>query len=986
MDRYIRDFEMKTIETKIADDIIECNYILEQTAVSNLRIYHSNIRSIVKNIDELKITLHEFKTKFDLIVLTESWNLTDLTILNISGYDIIYNNSILNKNDGVVIFINSSLNYIHEIINIGITKAISLKISYNSKTIHVSSLYRLPSTCPYAFNQDMDNYLKSIKNDKADIKIFLGDININILDNNDYSEEYLNILAENGYISTINTYTREQRNSKSCIDHLFLKTEISLELFTPIVLHSCISDHYPIILQINAMSETEKNVVQYNNKYKFYLNKVKLFNEFKKESWDPIYIDNDIDNMTNSFISKLKQIVDKCTDKKIIRKQELKRKDWITNGLIKSVNKKNQLYKKMKKYPNNEQLKNEFITYRNTLDILIKTTKVNYYKQKINNIENSPGKIWTCLKNINGHKQEIREIKQIKNNTGNLTSDKIEMAEVFATHYTTLGKKLASKISADPNFKSKTTKILNSIYLQETNESEIKEIIATLKSGKSPGLDTLKTETLQEIANFIAEPLAFIINRSLEVGIFPTPLKNALIKPIYKNGDKTEPENYRPISLISNLAKIYEKLLKKRIISYLDKNKIISARQYGFREARSTEDAMAELTANIYKSLDESKPCLCIFVDLAKAFDTVNHKKLLNTLESIGFRGTALKLMTSYLTNRSQCVGIGNIVSSNKIMEYGVPQGTVLGPLLFNIYVNDLFNVDTEGEVISFADDTVVFYKDSSWANLKKKVELDFINLIKWLNSRLLTINFKKTFFMPFSCYSDKLPTFDNLEFTVDNNQIIVHKKMHIKYLGLIIDSHLRWNYHAEFVVKKLRSMLNKFKFYKQIFDIQQLRILYYSLVQTHLTYGLIAWGGITNNHLKSLQCVQKWILKIIYNKNYRYESEAIFNDANVLDVRQLYFQTLILNHFKLKNILKPIDHKYETRFKSKTTFIQKTEKTIGQRCHTYLGPVTQAEIPEFLRNINSISLLKKKLKQWLSNTPRKKIHQLIDRKNNYNY
>lgn len=148
----------------------------------------------------------------------------------------------------------------------------------------------------------------------------------------------------------------------------------------------------------------------------------------------------------------------------------------------------------------------------------------------------------------------------------------------------------------------------------------------------------LKAETLKEISEYIVEPLTYIINRSLETGAFPAAFKLAVIKPLYKSGDKQKVSNYRPISLISNLAKIYEKILKIRICSYLKKNNIISDKQYGFMESRSTNDAIADLTAKIYSSVDAAEPSLCVFVDLAKAFDTVSHSDLLGTLENLGFR------------------------------------------------------------------------------------------------------------------------------------------------------------------------------------------------------------------------------------------------------------------------------------------------------------------------------------------------------------
>lgn len=261
----------------------------------------------------------------------------------------------------------------------------------------------------------------------------------------------------------------------------------------------------------------------------------------------------------------------------------------------------------------------------------------------------------------------------------------------------------------------------------------------------------------------ISKPLAYLINKSIEDGAFPEAFKMAEITPIYKSGNKADPLNYRPISIISNFAKIFEKIIKQRINDYLNKYKILSERQYGFRENKSTADALSRLISLVNNSIDRKLPSLCIFVDLAKAFDTVDHSKLLNCLECIGIRGNPLKLLKSYLCDRKQCVKIGDHMSYVQTVEYGVPQGTVLGPLLFNVYVNDLFSLKTEGNVIAFADDTAIFYEAKDWNQLKQIVETDLGVVFNFFDERCLTVNLDKTFYVPFCSYSKHLPKYDSI-------------------------------------------------------------------------------------------------------------------------------------------------------------------------------------------------------------------------------
>lgn len=434
---------------------------------------------------------------------------------------------------------------------------------------------------------------------------------------------------------------------------------------------------------------------------------------------------------------------------------------------------------------------------------------------------------------------------------------------------------------------------------------------------------------------------------------------------------------------MSTLSKIFEKILKIRIISYLEKYKIISEKQFGFREARSTQDAIALLTSKIYNALDKNTPALGIFVDLAKAFDTVSHSELLNILENIGFRGNSYRLMESYLNNRRQCVKIEDCISQYKNVTYGVPQGTILGPILFTIYINGMFNLPCSGEIISYADDTVILYEDVTWGSLKNKVEKDFETIADFLSARLLTINAQKTHFIPFTSYSSHLPDFTKL---LINSccKLEISSKKYIKYLGINIDCHLKWDIHTNTLVNKLRGLISKFKVCEQFCNLQQLKILYFALVQSHLSYGIIAWGGLTNVYFKKLEVMQKWILKIIFKKGYLYPTNQLYEECRLLDVRQLYCQSLLINQYKQRNFNPSISHRHDTRYRQHSFVLHMANKTIGQRSHTYIGPKIFNLLPAEIKSICTIKRFKSEIKKWIINISRIEIHALIDAKNTY--
>nr|CAH7734299.1 unnamed protein product [Callosobruchus chinensis] len=443
--------------------------------------------------------------------------------------------------------------------------------------------------------------------------------------------------------------------------------------------------------------------------------------------------------------------------------------------------------------------------------------------------------------------------------------------------------------------------------------------------------------------------------------------------------------NYRPISLISNIAKIVEKVIKERLTSFFTKYDLIHANQFGFRQGKSTQDAIVAVTSKLYNLINKKTPAIGVFVDLAKAFDTVSHEKLLEVLECSGVRGTALKLLTSYLGNRTQRVRNAGILSSSKIIECGIPQGTVLGPILFILYINDLFNIGSSGTIVGFADDTVIIYEGMTWSSIKEGIQNDLRKVFTYFNSKLLTVNVEKTKFVPFASYKTHLPQYNTLHVHSNSKQINIGREDTIKYLGIHIDSNLRWNCQTEHVVKKIRILLPKMKNLAGILSERSLRTLYFGLIQSHLNYGIIAWGGASSIHLRSLVIMQKYIMKIIYKKPRTFPSDELFRFTKLLDIRQLYTQALLIYQHKHKEQIHKLHHNYSTRQVTNTQHVvPKPEKTLFQRSCVFLCPKIYNELPPTYRLFNSLSIFKHKIKDWLFHIPRSTLNEYIEGKNYY--
>lgn len=353
----------------------------------------------------------------------------------------------------------------------------------------------------------------------------------------------------------------------------------------------------------------------------------------------------------------------------------------------------------------------------------------------------------------------------------------------------------------------------NSFVLLETDCDEVYTTLMNLKSNSASGWDNIPTKFLKYTSMIVVPIITHLANQCFTKGIFPALLKEAIITPVHKGGDRDDISNYRPISVLTCLSKIIEKLINTRLLNYLAKFNILSDSQFGFRRNKSTEDAVSSLSSLIAEHLDRGEKCLTVFLDLKKAFDTVSTSILACKLEKIGIRGIALDLFKDYLTNRKQRVKVGQHISSDASVLYGVPQGSVLGPTLFLIYINDLCNMKIlNAKVFSYADDTAVAFYGCSWHDVKHHAETGISRVADWLKSNLLTLNTSKTNFICFSISKRNEP--------VDKNEIVIHtckgaygntcncpsirKVTETKYLGVVLDKRLSWYPHLEQVTARI--------------------------------------------------------------------------------------------------------------------------------------------------------------------------------------
>lgn len=936
---------------------------------STFSFFHLNIRSLRKHFDELLIVLSELQTKFQIIILTESWLTEENHFFRLPGYVNFHNLAKNNQSDSTTIFIREELGATVTDLNWASANATGITLDLENHTFNILTVYRSPSLQTQYYLNELANYIET-----NEPNIILGDINIDLtnITNRNLTDNYLNLLTKNYFVSCINEPTRITPNNKSCLDHIFIKPTRFKP--TALVYKISLTDHFATILSLDTGKYSNPSSDTRTNSYIDYGNLRLLLSN---ESWDEVNQLQDSNKSTQTFIQILQTHINECTKiKPNISAKHRKLKPWITTGLIKSIRTRERKRKQVLKQPFNVELNLAFQSYCDILKTLIENTKNEFYKNKLKQADcKSTWKIIKDVTNDNSRQNNISNIK-INNTEIKVDSGGKQIANIFNNYFLTITEDLANNIlQSGVDLTQNVQETVDSRFiLPQLTQVETLKYLNNLKPKYSAGKDNISAITLIKIKDLIIKPLTHVFNLIIKSGTYPNCLKCAIVKPLYKNGPKNSVSSYRPICLISNISKVLEYFIKEKLMYYLEQNNIISNNQFGFRQKMNTQQALTKFTTQIYDAFESNKKCLALFLDLSKAFDTVSHDILIKKLWGVGIRGVELRLLTSYITERFQQVQINSDMSDSRELKYGVAQGSVLGPCLFTIYANFICNANLDNcDITSFADDTVLSFTSNSWEETFVMAN-NGINTIKsLLDENLLTLNVQKTKYVTFS---QNLSNTDNLTIKIHNkncdrldcNCDIIEKKSEIKYLGIVVDTRLQWKQQIESLNLKLRRIMYKFYQLRNIFNPDSLKLIYFSLVQSTLQYGICSWGGAFQTYLKKLKVTQKAVLKIILKKPRRYPSHQLFEEAKILDIDKLYLKFILLNSFDALNNISPI-HTHLTRFQTNYNIpVPLYTKTITQQQITYTSVKNFNNLPTYLKSIKEKNLFKKELNKYLSN------------------
>lgn len=458
-----------------------------------------------------------------------------------------------------------------------------------------------------------------------------------------------------------------------------------------------------------------------------------------------------------------------------------------------------------------------------------------------------------------------------------------QISDNFNDYFTSIASNLVLNLPSTNNDHKYylNTPNVNSIFLRPATTNEVISTIYALNN-KSTHHSEVPMKVYKQFSSLLAYPITVIFNMN-EFGVFPDILKMSRVAPVFKKGDTYSTNNYRPISNLNNLNKIFEKLIYKRLYSFLDRNNILSTNQYGFRKGLSTEDAVNYLITNVYNYLNVHQYVGAVFLDLSKAFDTISHDILISKLEYYGIRGKCLNLLESYLQNRHQYVCVNGTKSCLKPVSLGVPQGSILGPLLFLIYINDLPSVVNYSDCLLYADDTTLFYNESNLNLLCKRLSEDMELVHNWLTSNKLIINTNKTKFLVFT--NKNIPPNTSLTF----NNFEINLSYDHNFLGIHLDNHLSFKQHIRLISGKVSKTIGILCKIKNFVPSNILRTIYFSLIQPYLSYGISVWGAARKSNIKPLATLQKRSVRLINNSNYYDHTNPLFYNLNILKLGDMY-------------------------------------------------------------------------------------------------
>lgn len=911
-----------------------------------LSLVHLNVRSI-RSLPKFEEVVRRLCPLYDVVILTETWlRKEESAFYNINGYE---RASCCReaRGGGILIFIKKGLSINGVSISpIESAESISVELSGGRGSVSITAIYRRPSNPPLNFITELDDFLE--KNRR---QVILGDLNIHY--NNGQDPHQMGpLLASHGYASLINSPTR--LNPPRTLDHILTNLRVS----SSGTIDLGVSDHLGVWCKIPLRLDNSQGVLPHRTNF------LVLRSRLASESWEGCYMAADVDQKYEAFFSVLKGHVAQATEQRSpfdsrtpedLRLLKAKR-DKLWRLLFNATKRGSNPLK-------TERLRQEYKKARNRYQNRKAKIHRRAAREEVRVQQPDGANIWKVIRRLR-RSDVVPPISELRSgSSGDLLSDPTEISNELNRYFVTGG---AARV-----VKPMDTLAI-SRYMGDPADTCLEfsavtrlEVLSLLNSLGRPsaGYDGLRSQIVFHVRDLISEPLTHIINAIITSCTYPKALKVARVVPIYKAGDRSNPGNYRPISVLPVLNKVVEKALVKQMQKYLEANNLLSNAQFGFRRKHGTGHALLELLESTRFQLDRGMYCAAILVDLRRAFDSVRHDVLLHKLSHLGFSSASCALLSSYLCDRTQFVDLRGHQSQCLPVTLGVPQGSCIGPLAFLCYINDLER-SVSAKAILYADDTTLQYVGPSLQAVQEVMQRDLHSLGDWCHANHLTVNDKKTQLIVFSSGRHRPP-----EPVVHLNNCSVSVVDRVKLLGAVIDSGLVADVHVEELVKRLSSVVYFTRYLKNALGPGSCNLLYSSYFLPHVCYGAEFWTACSKKWLDRLNVVQGRFLRMFRGSASRERTELGILNAYYLS-RYLLLCIVFRNINEIGPRVLTLDflgvHR-DTRATKATLLKIRAHKS--SHCGRAFGTRAASEwnrLPHSLRSITSMSRFKVELKAYL--------------------
>lgn len=953
---------------------------LHQKKYSNITLFHVNCQGLSNKLDELNIFISSHN--FDVIGLTEHWyRNNDLESLVIPDYNLISHFSREHhSHGGSAIFVKNSKNSsTYDLNQFSVEchyEVCGAKYVINNCEMCIVCVYR-PGTGNFnifekQFTSTLTFAFRNYKN-----LIITGDFNIHYEKQSDNNTKvFLDILNSFELNITCFEPTRIFTNIKgvtsvSTIDYMI--TSFDSANYECYVLDPLLSDHkgHYLTLQVNLLSESPDTNTFPSIKIRDICNSNlnNLYFQLNNVDWGSYYKLTDVNEVCKTFIENIKWALEVCCPLIYIKdmSQRYLANKWYTSDVALLHNKLKELHR-LKRISNSDQLKDTFSKYKKHFKSEVRKSKRKHFNNRVDNAENKVKESWKIINEKLGRtNKQTQSISLLHNDT--IVTEAKDVSNLFASHFSSV----TSHMIQNHFHAGKSTDctgdlhVSNSIFVPYICVENVETIINKIKNKNCAGVDNLSQKIIKSIKPVILDSLTYLINISLEKGIFPDPFKLALIIPLHKKGERNNIDNYRQISLLSEVSKILERIVYDIINDFNDKYNILTLSQHGFRKNKSVETASTNLLTHVYNELDKGNYVISIMFDLAKAFDSLNHNLILTKLNILGIRGTLLEWIKSYLEQRKLLVRVDSIISDTYPVSLGVPQGSVLGPLLFLLFINDLPKHIT-GKVIMFADDTTVTVAGKSLEELQENARRVFVQMETWCYKNSLILNKDKTVSLHFHL-SRSLPTdiTHNFPFKFDT---------HTKLLGTWLDANMSFEHHISHVCNQLNKAFYAILHMKDYLDEKRLIDLYYAFAFCHLSYNILSWGKSVHN--SRVFVAQKRILRLIFNLKPYESCKNIFKNKSILTFPSIYiFKCVTFTRQNISDFTRQSDiHYHNTRYNNLR--LPPFSTSAFKRSPIYNCITLYNALPEEFKEASTYTVFKRRVKKFLQDKAFYSIHEYM--------